>query len=68
MNIKDWIDRMLGHTQERRDNATRVVLDQLKAKQVDELAKLTGRSPDDVRRDARRRVLAMEHQSMRTRR
>ena len=68
MSFMEWISRMLGHTQERRDSETRVILDEHKAKQVTELAKLTGTSPDQVRADARRRVLAMEHQSMRNRR
>ena len=68
MSLKDWIDHMLGHAQQRHDEQTREILDTIEAQQVDTLAVLTGKTPAEIRADARRRVLSFEAHSIRQRR
>ena len=68
MSLKEWIDHMLGRAQQRHDEVTREMLDTIEAQQVDTLAAITGKTPEEIRDDARKRVLSLETQSVRHRR
>jgi hypothetical protein len=61
--FKDLLMRLIGHKPDR--DPSQVAALASDEQEVSRVARRTGRSPDDVRREVRRRILASEAASMR---
>lgn len=53
--FKEWIDAMLGRTQNHTDNQARVILDDAEGRIAGRLSKLTGKRRDEVLAESYRR-------------
>jgi hypothetical protein len=63
MTLTDWL-RSLIRRPAQHDYARQAVVES-EARNIERVAKLTGRTPDEVRQEIRRRALAVEIDSMR---